>query len=102
MSHMMARLRLEDRKARVRTKYRITVELRQVILNYFKDGKDPVGIPGPTAIVVGGSHCRLSNIDEKGCWIRTDEFWLGSQHQVHVEGTSAQGRLAAWRQIRRQ
>ena len=55
-------------------KYRITVELRQVILNYFKDGVDPVGIPGPTAIVVGGTHCRLSNIDEQGCWRKTEEF----------------------------
>ena len=78
------------------------MELRQVILKYFKDGADPVGIPGPTAIVVGASHCRLSNIDEKGCWIRTEEFWLGSTHVVHVEGTAAKGRLAGWMQMRRQ
>ena len=77
------------------------MELRQVILNYFKDGKDPVGIPGPTAIIVGAKHCRLSNIDEKGCWIRTEEFYLGKTHVVHVEGTSAQGRMPGWMQIRR-
>ena len=49
-------------------KYRITVELRQVILNYWHPGKDPAGIPGPTAIVVAGKHCRLSNIAKNGTW----------------------------------
>ena len=76
--------------------------MRQVILNYFKPGVEPVGIPGPTAIIVGGDHCRLSNIDEKGSWRRTDEFWLGNTHVVHVEGTSARRHLPEWRKLRAQ
>ena len=44
------------------TKFRITVELRQVILSYFKTGDnpaDPVGILGDTLVIVAGSATFL-------------------------------------------
>ena len=69
--------------------FRTTVELGQVILNYFHPTKEPVGIPGLT-IVVAGKHCRLSNISERGTWRRTAEFWIGKKHVVQMEGTARQ------------
>jgi hypothetical protein len=70
-------------------KYRITVELRQLILHYFDKDKDPVGIPGPTCLIVGGAHCRLSNISLDGRWIKSEKFWYDKKEQVHVAGQSA-------------
>ena len=40
-------------------KFGITVELRQVILNYFSADKNPVGYLGRSLVVVGGAHARF-------------------------------------------
>jgi hypothetical protein len=81
-------------------KWRITVELRQVILNYFAEGADPVGVMGRTLIVVPGVHCRLSNIDDAGCWKKTEKFFVGKKRIVRRAGTSAGNCMRAWRDLR--
>ena len=81
-------------------KYRITVELRQVILHYFEEGKDPVGIQGPTAIVVAGKHCRLDNIGEDGKFIRSERFWYEGKETVHTAGQPAGALARSWRTLR--
>ena len=55
------------------------MELRQVILHYFEEDKDPVGLLGQTALVVGGKHCRLSNIDENGRFRRSEAYWYNGE-----------------------
>jgi hypothetical protein len=82
-------------------KCRITVELRQVILHFFSKDRDPVGIPGPTCVIVAGNHCRLSNIDEHGRWKRTERFWYDGKEVVHEEGRSARNSMLAWQTLRR-
>jgi hypothetical protein len=51
-------------------KMRITVELSQLIYNYFDNSKIPEGRVGSTLIVIpGNSKGRLSNIDDAGRFI---------------------------------
>ena len=59
-------------------KFRITVELRQIIHGWFAGPeKDPIGSLGDTLIIVGGTHCRLSNISPAGKWIKDEKFDVG-------------------------
>ena len=86
-------------------KFRITVELRQVILNYFKTGEssaDPVGMLGDSLVIVGGVHCRLNNISEDGKWIKTEKFIVGGQEKVHFAGKSVGNVMQAWRALRKE
>ena len=75
----------------VAAKYRVTLELRQLVLNWFDDSKVPVGVLGTSLLIVGGVHCRLSNIDSEGRWIKTEKFMLGGNTITHIEGRSARG-----------
>jgi hypothetical protein len=89
----------------VAMKFRITVELRQVILNYFKTGEnsaDPVGILGETVVIVAGVHCRLNNISEDGKWIKTEKFIVGGKEKVHFAGKSVGNVMQAWRALRQE
>ena len=80
-------------------KYRITVELRQVILHYFED-RDPEGFVGTTAVIVGGKHCRLSNINSEGKFIRSERFFYQGQETVHEAGKPAGPLARTWRSLR--
>ena len=44
---------------------RIALELRHAVLNYLKDGADPVYVELPSVFVVYGVHGRLSNISQE-------------------------------------
>ena len=84
-------------------KFRITVELRQVILNYFKTGDkpaDPEGILGDSLVIVAGVHCRLNNISEDGKWITTEKFIVGGKEKIHFAGKSVGNVMVAWRKLR--
>jgi hypothetical protein len=81
-------------------KFRITVELRQVILNYFSPDKDPIGVMGPSLVVVGGTHARLSNISEDGKWVEDEVFIVGNERVHRRKGQSAGGVMKAWRDLR--
>ena len=81
-------------------KFRVTVECRQVIYNYLKD-EDPKGVMGPTLLVVGGTHCRLSNIDKDGRWIRSEKFVYEGKETVRIAGEKAHVQLMkTWRALR--
>ena len=71
-----------------------------MILNYWHPGKDPVGIPGPTAIVVAGKHCRLSNIVADGTWTETEKFFVGHEKVRRIAGQSARAHMPEWQRIR--
>ncbi len=43
-------------------KFRITLECRQAVLNWFSTTEDPAGAVLPPILVLWGTHCRLSNI----------------------------------------
>ena len=82
------------------SKFRLTLELRQLVLHWFDDTKEPVGVMGKSLLVVGGVHCRLWNIDADGRWIKTETFWVGAQQVTRIAGRSARGAMAAWVKLR--
>ena len=55
-------------------KYRITVELAQVVRNYFDAELDPVGELAQTLVIVPGTHARLSNISDEGTFLKDEVF----------------------------
>ncbi len=84
-------------------KFRITVELRQVILNYFSTTQDPIGVLGPTLLVVGGAtHCRLSNISADGKWLESESFVVHGKEVRHCQGRPVGNRMKSWRDLRLQ
>ena len=84
----------------VASKFRVTLELRQVIHNWCDDAKDPVGVLDTSLLIVGGVHCRLSNIDAAGRWVKTEKFVVAGVAKTHVAGRSALGSMASWVKLR--
>ena len=82
------------------SKFRITVELRQVIFNYFHAEKDPVGDLAPSLVVVGGVHARLDNISLAGTWVQTEDFVVGNVAVHRRKGRSAGNIMKPWRDLR--
>ena len=73
-------------------KFRVTLELRQVLKNYCSTdpASTPVGVMGKSLLIVGGTvHCRLSNISEDGKWLQDESFWVGKEHVSRWKGESA-------------
>ena len=70
-------------------KFRIIVELRQVLKNYCSQDPEvaPVGLMGKSLVIVGGIHCRLSNISEDGKWLEDESFWLDKTTWSGSRGT---------------
>ena len=66
-------------------KFRITYEARQKIRNLCAEGP-LVGEVSRGLLVFPGKHCRLSNVDSKGCYISTKRFTLGDTVVEHVKG----------------
>ena len=81
-------------------KFRITVELRQIIVNYFDPSRAPEGMLGPTLLIVGGTHCRLDNISFSGRWLQAERFKVGAVEVVRPEGGPVGNLMQGWRQLR--
>jgi len=62
-------------------KFRITLECRQAVLNWFGD-EDPVGVILPSILVLWGVHCRLSNITADRRW-KEDETIVIAGIEIH-------------------
>ena len=83
-------------------KFRVTLELRQVLKNYCSNDPDavPVGLQGKSLLLVGGVHCRLSNISEDGKWLQDESFWIGGEHVQRLKGNSVGTCMLEWRRLR--
>ena len=82
-------------------KLRITLELRQLIFDYFSgDSREPRGEIGPTAIIVSGAHGRLSNISPEGTFIEDEVFYFQDKRIERQAGKSARGLMKSWRVLR--
>ena len=67
-------------------KFRITLECRQAVLNWFGD-EDPVGVVLPPVLVLWGVHCRLSNITKERTWKEDETFTVaGVEVKRHKGG----------------
>ena len=82
-------------------RYRVTYEARQAVLNYCSDGSQPVeGVVLPGLLVVHGTHCRLSNITESGCWKESERFYFNGKLTERKAGQSAGKLMIGWRRAR--
>ena len=83
-------------------KYRITLELRQLLRNYCSadPAVRPTGHMGRSLLIVGGKHARLSNISAAGRWIADEVFWVAGERVHHKKNRHVGRTLEEWRAIR--
>ena len=84
------------------SRVRVTYEARQVILNWFEDGAQPLGVVDTGVLVASGIHARLSNLDSEGRWIEDEEFEVAGKRVFRKGGTSAGGVMRQWVKLRAQ
>ena len=86
------------------TKFRVTYEATQAVLNYFSKDKtsQPIGVVMKGLLIVSGVHARLSNISLDGKWIEDEEFLYKNKHVVRKAGKPAGRILASFRKVREQ
>ena len=95
-----ARMQKRGVEQGLQSHFRITLELRQVIMKYCSSVQ-PVGGLDKALLVVPGEHCRLANIDvETNTWIETEEFVVesagGDILVKRVAGTKTNNHMREW------
>ena len=83
------------------SKLRITLEMRQLVYNYFKPGADPVGALGVMLVIFPGTHARLDNIGEDGCFIKDEQFDYAGKRVVRRAGQNARGLMKSFVALRK-
>ena len=71
-------------------KYRVTLECRQAVLNWFST-EDPRGVVLPPILVMHGMHCRLSNISDDRTWIADETIVIAGHEIRHKKGQKIPG-----------
>ena len=89
----------------VQSHFRITLELRHLILKYCSPDS-PVGALDRSLLIVGGEHCRLDNIDvNTSTWIHDEEFIVktasGEQLVQRKGGLKTNGNMKEWVALKR-
>ena len=51
-------------------------------------------------LIVGGPHCRLSNICPEGKWKKTEVFYVAGERKCHLQGKKVGITMLEWRQLR--
>ena len=75
-------------------KFRITVDLEQVIYNYFEDADVvPVADFGITSVILTGKHYNDSNVDNQRCYIADEKFCRDGIEVNHIAGTRVEAGL---------
>ena len=75
--------------------YRVTFEVTQVVDNYFNSSEEPKGRVLPSALVLSGSHARLSNLSDEGTFVKDEHFTFRGKEVLRRAGSSARGLLKA-------
>ncbi len=83
-------------------RFRVTLEMSQLVLNVFKPGEKPEVRHGRLVLVVPGAHARLSNISEAGVFVEDEVFMVKGKQRVRKKGTAAGNLMLSWRQLRDQ
>ena len=84
----------------VASKFRVTLELRQLVHHWFSADHDPVDMLGKSLLIVAGVRCRLSNIDGEGRWVQDETFKVAGEVVHRQKGHSARGTMASWVKLR--
>ena len=83
------------------TRYRITYEARQVVLDYCKPGAtEPKGVVWTGLVLTGGVRCRLSNISSDGRWLKDELFRVRGKDVQRKKGEKVGNIMQGWRDIR--
>jgi len=81
-------------------RFRVTLELSQMVINVFKPGEKPEVKHGRPVLVVPGAHGRLSNIDEQGLFKEDEVFTVKGKQKERKKGTAAGNLMLSWRKLR--
>ena len=81
-------------------RFRVTLELSQVVTNVFKPSEKPEVRHGRPVFVVFGAHARLSNIAEDGTFKEDEIFLVKGRQKVRKAGTFAGNLMLSWRKLR--
>ena len=81
-------------------RFRVTLELSQMVRHVFKPGVPPEVKHGRPVLVVPGAHARLSNIGEDGCFIEDEIFEVKGKQRVRKKGVSAGNLMLQWRKMK--
>ena len=81
-------------------RFRVTLELSQVVSNVFKPSEKPEVRHGRPVLVVPGAHARLSNIAEDGIFKEDEIFLVKGKQKVRKAGTLAGNLMLSWRKCR--
>ena len=81
-------------------RFRVTLELAQVVRNVFKPSEEPTVRHARPVLVVPGAHARLSNIDEAGLFIEDEIYEVKGKQKVRKAKTSAGQLMRSWRDLR--
>ena len=82
-------------------RYRITYEACQAVFDYFDEEKDPRGAIVRSSIILPGSHGRLHNLSDEGCFLADEAFVLKGKEVLRKAGSKSRGLLNAWVEMRR-
>ena len=74
-------------------RFRVTLELSQVVHNVFRPDLPPEVHHGRPVLVVPGAHGRLSNIDEAGLFKEDEVFIVKGKQILRRKGTPAGGMM---------
>ena len=77
-------------------RFRVTLELAQVVRNVFKPGEKPEVRHARPVLVVNGAHARLSNIDENGRFVEDEVFLVKNKQKVRKAKMSAGNLMLSW------
>jgi len=83
-------------------RFRVTLELVQVVRGYFDEAVEPKGEIGKSALILIGVHARLSNISDEETWIKDEHFTVGGKEVLRKAGQSTKGVMRTWVELRRE
>ena len=82
------------------SRFRVTVEMAQVVTNVFKPSEKPEVRHVKPVMVVPGAHGRLSNISPEGNFYEDEVFVVKGKTKVRKAGTSAGNLMLTYRTLR--
>ncbi len=76
-------------------KYRVTVDVEQVLRNYFSEEAEPISEWGLTSVIFPGCHLRMSNVSDSDTWLQDEVFTYNGQQVVRKAGEKLHPSLGA-------
>jgi len=83
-------------------KFRVTLECRHAVLNFFSESEQPRSVELPPILIVSGVHCRLDNITEDRRWKVDEVLDIGGEILTRKQGEKLPPALMeSWTSLRK-